>query len=126
MLRIALQTMIGTFFCHEPSGASAMQVIHYAQQLNHGFFGKFVSNIETTKPKDFDFSAITVPLSIHYSPVDKFTHRQDISKLCLKLDHTLKLVQTLTSPYLSHVDFIWGKNTAKHVYSEILKFFEKY
>lgn len=117
--------MISSFLCHEPSGAAAMQVIHYAQELKHGFFGKFMKN--STIPKDFDFSRITVPLTIHYSPTDEFTNPIDINLLIEKLRHTLEFVQELEEPYLlSHVDFIWGTNTAKIVYSEIVEFFNDF
>lgn len=117
--------MIGSFLCHEPSGAAALQVIHYAQELKYPFFGKFMEG--STIPKDFDFSRITVPLTIHYSPTDEFTNPIDIGLLIEKLRHTLEYVQKLEEPYLlSHIDFIWGKNTAKIVYSEIVDFFNDF
>ena len=74
----------------------------------------------TTVPNDFDFSRITVPLSIHYSPTDTFTHPKDVNRLISKLNHTLAMVQVIDSPHFCHADFIWGIQAAPIIYEKII------
>lgn len=113
-----------SFICKIPSGAATMQFIHFGQEINYGFFGKYMNTSRI--PDDFDLSRIKVPLSLHYSPIDKFTNRKDVNRLILKLNHTLAFVQTVESPQFNHMDFVWGKHAASIVYSKILDFFAKY
>lgn len=57
---------------HLPSGSSLKQVLHFGQEINSCFFGKYMTDSKI--PSNYDLSQITVPVSLHYSPVDKFTN----------------------------------------------------
>ncbi|XP_055307113.1 lipase 3-like [Sitodiplosis mosellana] len=117
-------TMMISFLCKIPSGAATMQIIQFGQEVNYGFFGKYMDGSKI--PDDFNLSRIDVPISLHYSPIDKFTNPKDVSRLISKLNHTLAFVQTVDSPQFNHIDFVWGKHAASIVYSKILEFFSKY
>lgn len=108
--------------CHTPSGASINQVMHYAQEIRFGFFGRYMVGNEI--PADFDLSRITSPISLHFSPIDSFTSAIDVDKLTQKLKNSVVLVQQVNE--FNHVDFITGINAATIVYPEILKFFNNY
>ena len=114
--------MMTAFMCKTPSGASTLQIIQFGQEVNYGFFGKYMDGSEI--PKDFDLSRINVPTSFHYSPIDKFTNPTDVNRLIQKLNHTIAFIQTVDTH--NHLDFVWGKYTATIVYSKILEFFAKY
>lgn len=116
--------MMNAFLCKVPSGAATMQLLQFSQEVNYGFFGKYMegSNISG----DFNLSRINIPISLHYSPIDKFTNPKDFSRLISKLEHTVDFVQTIESPQFNHIDFIWGKTAASIIYSKILEFFAKY
>lgn len=101
-----------------------MQLIQFAQEVNYGFFGKYMD--DTRISNDFNLSRINTPISLHYSPTDKFTNPKDVGRLISKLDHTLTYVQTIETPSFSHIDFIWGKCAANVVYSQILDLFAQY
>lgn len=116
--------MMTAFLCKVPSGASTMQIIQFGQEVNYGFFGKYMYSSEV--PEDFDLSQINIPLSLHYSTIDKFTNPIDVNRLISKLNHTLAFVQTIDSPRFNHMDFVWGKTAASIVYSKIIDFFAKY
>lgn len=119
-----LQTMMNAFLCKIPSGASTMQFIHFGQQVNYGFFGKYMDGSEV--PSDFDLSRINVPISLHYSPIDKFTNEEDVKRLILKLSHTVEFIQKLESPHFNHADYVWGKHAASIIYKRVIEFFANY
>ncbi|XP_055295162.1 lipase 1-like [Sitodiplosis mosellana] len=116
------ETMMPSFLCHKPSGASTMQLIHFGQEIKYGYFGKYMNDSKV--PDNFDLSRINVPMSLHYSPIDTFTNPKDIKRLVHELNHTLAFVQTVES--FNHVDFIWGINASPIIYYKILEFFTKY
>lgn len=75
-------------------------------------------------PPDFDLSQITVPISLHFSPVDRFTNPADIDRLIPLLNNSLVFTQTVHE--FNHVDFVNGIHAASLVYSEILRIFDEH
>lgn len=108
--------------CHSPNGASVNQLLHYSQELKYGYFGKYMHDSQI--PPDFDLSQITVPISLHFSPVDRFTNPADIDRLIPLLNNSLVFTQTVHE--FNHVDFVNGIHAASLVYSEILRIFEEH
>lgn len=116
---ISLQTLMPSFFCHVPSGGSINQLIHYSQELKHGFFGKYMEDDKV--PSDFELSRITTPLTLHYSPTDRFTNVADVERLMPKLNNSLIYVQKIDG--FNHIDFVTGIHAAPIIFSEIIEFF---
>lgn len=108
--------------CHSPNGASVNQLLHYSQELKYGHFGKYMHDSHI--PADFELWQISVPISIHFSPVDRFTNPADIDRLIPLLNNSLVRAQTVHE--FNHGDFVNGIHAASFVYSEILKFFNDY
>lgn len=106
-----------------PNGGSINQFLHYGQEIRYGNFGPYIDGFPF--PCDFDFSKVTVPISLHYSPVDTLTNPKDVNRLIPKLK-SIKLVQTLNKTEFNHMDFVWGIHAVSLVYSSILQFFESY
>lgn len=115
--------MLPAFICHIPSGASLKQFLHYGQEIQFGFFGKYMEGSE--KPVDFPLSKITTPLSLHYSSADELVDTKDARILISKLKNCKLHVQAINQSF-NHIDFIWGSNAASLIYSKILIFFNKY
>lgn len=91
---------------------------------NLGFFGRKMKRNETEAPPDFPLHRITAPVSLHYSTVDRMATTLDVKKLITKLTGTRNLhVQEIDSGEFNHIDFMWGRNAASVVYSDIIKFF---
>lgn len=92
------------------------------QELKYGYFGKYMhdSNI----PPDFELWRISVPISIHFSPVDRFTNPADIDRLIPLLNNSLVYAQVVHE--FNHGDFVNGIHAASIVYSQILKLFEEH
>lgn len=116
---IQFQTILPSYFCHIPSGGSVNQLIHYSQEIKYGFFGRYMN--DDNVPSNFDLSKITTPLTLHYSPKDRFTNQDDIDRLIPQLNNSLVHVQRVDE--FNHVDFIMGNNAASIVFSDILQFF---
>lgn len=93
---------------------------------NLGFFGPKIKGAinESDVPPDFPLHKISTPTSIHYSKNDKMSNPIDVEKLITKLNGTKNLhIQKIDSGEFNHLDFQWGRNAAKIVYSDIIKFF---
>lgn len=115
--------MVPAFLCHAPSGASSDQLLHYGTEIRYGYFGE--RKLGSDIPSDFDLAQITVPISLHFSPNDALTNPIDVHRLIPQLD-SLAFVQEINETKFNHMDFVYGKNTAKIVYSLILDFFNKH
>lgn len=108
--------------CHTPNGASVNQLLHFSQELRYGFFGKYMH--DTKIPDDFELWRISVPISLHFSPHDRFTNPADIDRLIPLLNNSLVYAQTVDE--FNHGDFVNGIQAAQLVYSEILRIFNEH
>lgn len=120
--------MLPTIICHNPSGLSTNQLLHYAQEIQFGFFGKRMTKFSDPIPEDFPLFQITAPLSIHYSTYDSFTDPIDMNRLIAKLTNATSdlHVQKISDVVFNHADFTYGIHAADLVYSDILNFFAKH
>lgn len=116
--------MLPAFICHVPSGASLKQLLHYGQEIEHGFFGKYMNGFKVSP--DFPLSRITLPLSVHYSTEDLLANPTDAERFIPMLKNSDVYVQAINDRKFNHVDFVWGMHSASLIYSEILIFFNKY
>ena len=115
--------MLPVLVCRSLSGASANQFLHYLQEYEFGYFGKYKRGWEA--PNDFNLSQIDIPISIHYSAVDTLSSATDTKRLIPKLQKNIVHVQEINEK-LDHVDFAWGINSASLIYSEIIKVFQRF
>lgn len=76
-------------------------------------------------PPNFNLSEINIPISIHYSTSDTMASPPNEIKLISKLQKNIVHVQAIHEIF-DHIDFISSKNAASLVYSEIIKFLERY
>lgn len=109
--------------CHLPNGASSKQVMHFGQEIKFNYFGKYMKGSKI--PRNFDLSKVTTPLTLHYSPSDRFTNSRDIERLISELYHVV-YVQEINDKDFNHMDFVWSVFSASKVYSKIINFFELY
>lgn len=121
-----LKSMLPTYLAHTPSGSSTSQLLHYGQQLKHGFFGKR-SKAKMEKSANFQLNQITVPIFIHYSTIDTLSDSTDVKQLITELTGSREFyVQTIDNGEFDHIDFVWGIHAADVVYSEIINFFANF
>lgn len=120
--------MIPTILCHNPSGLSTNQLMHYGQQIQYGFFGKRMTKFTDPIPEDFPLFQITAPISLHYSIYDTFTSDIDMNRLIKKLSYATSdlHVQKISDIVFNHADFTYGIQASEVVYSDILRFFARH
>ncbi|XP_055295721.1 lipase 3-like [Sitodiplosis mosellana] len=116
-------TMLPVLMCRSISGGSANQYLHYLQEYNYGYFGKYKRGFKV--PPDFDLSRINTPISLHYSTADTLATATDVQKLIPKLQKNIVRIQVINEK-LNHIDFVWGVNSASLIYSEIIKVFQRF
>lgn len=116
--------MLPTYLCHWPSGCSFNQIIHYGSEVKYDYYGRYMK--DSNVPPDFDLSQIHVPISLHYSPNDKLANSADVEKLVSKLNNSLAHVQFVNQTEFNNVDFMWGNDASKLIYSDILAFFRNH
>lgn len=115
------QTLLPTFLCHVPAGASTNELLHFAEEIRKYIFGEWKSK------SDFPLHKMTVPLSLYWSIYDDFTNEKDVNRLISHLNNTIDLrVKRITLKYFDHQDFVWGSSASKLIYPDILEFFDKH
>lgn len=116
--------MAAIHMCHAPSGSSSTQLLHYLQEIKHGFFGRRMKGTEISK--DFSVHRITAPMFLQYSTCDSLGDPKDVEMLIPKLTGSCDLrTNKITKPF-NHIDFIWGNNAPELLFKPMLKFFEKH
>lgn len=116
--------MFRSYACHGPSGASSNQFLHYAQGVQFGTFGRYMTN-GSRITNDFPLSRITTPISIHFSSFDRLISGQDIEQLTSKMKNVV-YVQYIDKTKFNHIDFIWDTRVYSIVYLKILQVFKNY
>lgn len=115
--------MYPAFLCHNPSGASFKQLLHFSQEIKYGFFGKYMHGSQI--PTNFELWRITTPLILHFSLLEPVATPVGVNRLITELNNSQKCVQTIDTKF-NHIDFLWSINAASLVYAKIISFFQKY
>lgn len=112
---LCFQTLIPLILGHTPAGASARQLVHYAQGITGKEFLRFdhgssISNLREhgrIRPPAYDLGLITTPVFLHYSDSDPLAHVNDVDRLFRELGRPIGKFRIPMASF-SHIDFIWG------------------
>ncbi|CAD7082798.1 unnamed protein product [Hermetia illucens] len=125
------KTMIPDIMAVTPAGASANQIIHYAQ----GSSGKFrffdyglVKNTfkyGSLTPPEYTLQAITAPVALYYGNNDWLAGVKDVQELAGKLGNLL-LKYEIPFPKWNHLDFLWGISAKELVYDKVMEVMSAY
>ncbi|XP_050513539.1 lipase 3-like [Diabrotica virgifera virgifera] len=120
-------------YAHYPAGASTKQVLHYAQEVESGRFRKY--DFGPTKNRyyyngfqiapDYNLSKISAPIHLIYSSNDWLSSEADVNILHGELK-SCKEKYWVPLPTWNHMDYLFGKDAPKLVYSKVLNILEKY
>ncbi|CAL1684027.1 unnamed protein product [Lasius platythorax] len=120
-------TLEPVIFGHDPAGASAKTLMHYAQEIQSGKFRQYdygrAKNLliyNSVEPPDYDLASITVPIALFYSDNDWLASTVDVKRLSRILPNVMDLYE-IPWPKFNHVDFIWAKDAPKLLYERVLK-----
>jgi len=76
-------------------------------------------------PPSYDLSKINVPLGLYWGGNDILANPTDVRLMIQELPPKI-VVQNLFIPSYAHLDFTWGSDANKFVYSEVLKQISKF
>ncbi|KAM3955559.1 lipase 3-like [Aphomia sociella] len=124
-------TLLPLFLAHTPAGASARQIIHYAQCANSKDFRRYshlpIRNIEIygrPVPPSYDLEQITVPVYIHYSLGDLQSDYRDVYYLSERLPNVAGMYQVDRQTF-THMDFVWGVDAKEQLYDKIVSLMQE-
>jgi len=116
------------YFLHMPSGASAKQIVHYAQHFRNG--GKFtkydhgrVGNLLRyghLEPPEYDVSQITAPTALYSGAADTFAAPADADKLAARLPNLLAN-RLVGGDDWTHIHFGFSRRARAEVYDLVLE-----
>jgi len=125
-------TLLPIIMGHTPAGASSMQMLHYAQEINSGYFRKYdfglVENMEIygeNYPPNYPLEQITAPVYLFYSHNDWLAAETDVLRLYDKLPNVLGKFLVADDKW-NHLDYLWGIDVDVLVYNKVLSLMERH
>lgn len=121
------ETRLPVYLSHTPAGTSVQTMVHYVQEVNSKQFQMFdygspQANADhysgMTVPPLYNVTELRVPVYTYWGTNDWLADGEDFDWLKTQLS-TLKGNKTLEG--YSHLDFIWGMDVGKRVYSNIIE-----
>ncbi|XP_043264592.1 lipase 3-like [Colletes gigas] len=124
-------TLLPTILNHMPAGTSIKTLVHYSQEISSGYFRQYdyggKKNIEiynSTEPPSYNLSKIAIPITLIYAQNDWMSSTTDVMRLANELpsEPTMYII-----PYkkFNHVDYVWGTDTPRLVYKQLLDMMKK-
>ena len=124
------KSRLSVYISHTPAGTSLQNMLHWAQgalrdDLSYFDYGK-KKNLEiyhqASPPAHTPPFNLQLPIALYHGGNDWLVQPDDYERL-LKIP---KLVRHKKIDTFEHLDFLWGLQAAKEVYSDIIQLFDKY
>ncbi|KAN0039510.1 hypothetical protein ACTA71_007299 [Dictyostelium dimigraforme] len=126
------QSRLPVILSQIPGGTSTKNVIHWSQNFKYGFqkfdYGSsdenFIHYSQPTPPKyNISNFSKTIPTFIFTGDSDILSTNDDTNWLISQLNN---LIISKNIINYNHIDFVWGTDTYKKIYSDIIKYLFKY
>ncbi|RZC34794.1 lipase 3 [Asbolus verrucosus] len=111
---------------HTPAGSSTKQLIHYAQEINSGYFrrydyGMFVNlqKYGSIWPPNYDLKKVTAPVYLYYSKNDWLAGKTDVGRLYDGLGNC-KGKFLVAETTFNHLDYVFGIRAREFVYNKLI------
>ncbi|XP_033335083.2 lipase 3 [Megalopta genalis] len=111
---------------HTPAGTSTKTMVHFAQEIQSGYFRQYdygeIGNMlkyKSVSPPAYNLSQITVPITLFCGSNDWLSSSEDVKRLVNELPHEPSIYNV---PYdnFNHIDFLWAVDAPKLVYKKLL------
>nr|XP_034176014.1 lipase 3-like [Osmia lignaria] len=119
-------TLLPAILGHTPAGTSAKTFIHYAQEINSGYFRQYDYGSEenmriysSTEPPKYNLSNIATPLALFCGPNDWLSSSTDVMRLNAELPKP-PIVYRVPFRKFNHIDFLWAKDAPELVYAKLI------
>ncbi|CAL7940643.1 unnamed protein product [Xylocopa violacea] len=120
-------TLLPTILNHTPAGTSTKTLVHYAQEIQSGYFRQYdygekqnMVMYNSIKPPEYNLSNIVVPIMLFCGDNDWFSNRIDVHKLTSQLPNK-PIISYVPFKKFNHIDFLWAIDAPKLVYKSLLK-----
>lgn len=125
-------TLIPIMTGHVPAGSSTKQILHYGQLHRSGKFRQYdYGKIKNRKvygklsPPKYNLKKVSAPMYIFYSRNDWMSSYKDVTKLVKEVPN-LKGKFLVTDKKFNHLDYIFGIDAAKIVYSRVISLMRRH
>ncbi|XP_017782422.1 PREDICTED: lipase 3-like [Nicrophorus vespilloides] len=115
-------SMLPTIYGHFPVGSSTKQLAHYIQEMNSGRFRKFdyylfenLKRYSQISPPDYKLDNVKIPFYDFHGGKDALAQPPDVLRLHGNLPN---LKKSFYIPDWAHMDFIYGIDAEKEIYSK--------
>jgi len=121
-------TLLPTILHHTPAGASTHTILHYAQEKPSGGFhgydwGSDKENFQHHggAVPEYSLADVRTPVALYWSDNDYFAMPGDILQTIMGLPNIVPgMVHEVEWELFTHLDFLWGIDADKYVYSYLL------
>ncbi|KYB28092.1 Lipase 1-like protein [Tribolium castaneum] len=125
-------TILPALMGHTPAGASVMQMIHYAQEINSGAFRQYDfvlgnwQHYHSLVPPRYDLSKITAPVYLFYSHNDWLSAERDVIRLCEGIGSACAGKFLVSDNGFNHLDYMFGIHAPEYVYNRVISLMAKH
>ncbi|KAL7287741.1 hypothetical protein TKK_0018124 [Trichogramma kaykai] len=125
-------SMLPLILSHTPAGTSLKTLMHYAQGISSKDFRMYdygkeknLAKYNDEKPPAYDISKIQVPTAFFWGKNDFLAIPEDVKRLYDQLPNKIASVE-VDHPRFNHLDFLWGRDAPKLVFSRLFPLIAKY
>jgi len=126
-------TLLPTILHHTPAGASTHTLLHYAQEKPTGGFhgydwGSDKENFQhhNGPVPEYDLGDVKTPVALYWSDNDYFAMPGDILQTIIHLPNIVPgMNHEVEFEQFTHLDFMWGIDADKYVFSLMLDNLQK-
>lgn len=127
------RTMLPVIKAHSPAGASAMNMIHYAQIVRSWTFRRYDHELNNMNrygqafPPLYRFTGHRAPVSFYHSTNDWLAGPADVEILYQMMGASqVQLKYLVPQATFNHMDFVWAINVRSLVYNRMVQDMQKW
>nr|VZI33978.1 unnamed protein product [Spirometra erinaceieuropaei] len=125
-------TRLPVYIAHHPAGSSVRNMVHHCQSMFHGKFQGFDFGAEENMrhynqpvPPVYGVSNFDIPMKLYWGGDDWLSAPEDVRRLLAELPKR-PYIRDMYLPHYNHLEFVWGMDAARLIYSDILDFFREF
>ena len=123
------RTMLPVIHGHSPAGASAMNMLHYAQIVRSWQFRRYdhgilnMARYGQITPPLYRFNTHTAPISFYHSTNDWLASPADVELLFNMMGRStrVQLLYRVPQTAFNHMDFVWAINVRSLLYNRVVQ-----